>query len=224
LLNLFEAGKGKNDRELTRRTRIGREPQQLPAESKQKDHSSINLENGETIMRVASRFIIIFIFFAFGISLILGCNKAAPAPVLREKIVIDEIRGDKLGMTLSEYEKKHTGFCSSGICVSKETYAGAPATKEVDFTNGGHLWKIAYAVEEEFSQQLLQALKEKYGDPGPGCSNTKGTGCSWSNGKVTVNFLQMDKNASVVFTDIALSEQSSKEYDQEQEAKRKNDQ
>jgi hypothetical protein len=152
-----------------------------------------------------------------------GCTKTS-ARLDNPSLAIDSVRGDSLGMTLKQYEKRHPDQCLGDLCTGIESYAGVPARKQSIFTKDGKLWQIYYSVDDQFADQLLAALKEKYGDPGAGCVSYDGHTCRWSNGKASVRFSHAGKNAVAEFTENALASQASEEYSRDRTAKRKTDQ
>jgi hypothetical protein len=157
---------------------------------------------------------------------VVGCNQEPEPSVLSgPQIKIDEIRGDRLGMSIREYIKKHPNECGEhdSECIASETYAGVGAMKDASFTKDGKLWKITYVAPALQSSQLLTALEEKYGQP-PGCTDAYGKQCRWENGKSSVRFLSLKSGVNIDFTDSALSDQAIAEYQADQASKRKADQ
>lgn len=148
---------------------------------------------------------------------------SAHASLTDPALVIDQIRGDRLGMTLKDYESKHPYECNGDMCVGAETYAGLSATKGAFFTSDGKLWKITYTAEPWESEQMLAAVEEKYGRP-PDCIGAEGTICRWSNGKRSIRFSRFKTGLTIDFTDEALSDQASAEYNAHQAKQRKSDQ
>lgn len=134
---------------------------------------------------------------------------------------IDDIRGDRLGMTLRDYQERHPYSCVRDLCSGHETYAGIDALKSATFFHG-QLYQLYYSVDAFYSGQLLQALKEKYGDPG--CTPGRGHRCRWSNGKVTIDYSDFEQRAKVDFTLDDVARQASEEFSKEQAHKVKTDQ
>ncbi|HKV94905.1 MAG TPA: hypothetical protein VJW20_20335 [Candidatus Angelobacter sp.] len=145
--------------------------------------------------------------------------------LINPNLKIDDIRGDTLGMGEIEYTKKHPFQCGlfKDDCVGSDTYAGIAATKDAQFTANGKLWKITYLVQPFLSDELLRALKEKYGDTV--CTSMKErTSCNWANGKASILFVSVHNGATVDFTDDRLKDQWLAEYQAERAAQRKKDQ
>jgi hypothetical protein len=162
-----------------------------------------------------------------GVSLgLCGCKAGGTARLQNPNLAIDDIRGDRLGMSLKEYERKHPGSCthteSGSICTGYETYAGLSSLKYAGFTKQGKLYTISYSVDSIFASELLRAIKEKYGDPG--CFAVEGKSCLWSNGHADIRYSNFGKGAVVYFTDEQLNAQNSSEYDAERAVQRKKDQ
>lgn len=162
--------------------------------------------------------------FAVVLGLLLcgGCGVAASPHLNDPNLKIADVRGDSLGMTLKDYEKKHPRECSGQTCVARETYAGISALKSANFTRDGRLYQVSYSAPPEFANELLTALKEKYGDPG--CSAREKESCLWSNGMAHVRYSNFVTGVSVEFTDETLAAQAGTEYERDRAKARKADQ
>lgn len=137
------------------------------------------------------------------VGLLVGCN-SAPSSVSAAHATptfkLGEIRGDALGIAYSAYKKAHPKECTmlekGPFCFnSSERYAGINASKSADF-NEGKLYRIEYSVDAGNGHELLEALKEKYGEPRISRSDYS----SWSDGTGTILYISSEKQASVTFS------------------------
>jgi hypothetical protein len=140
---------------------------------------------------------------------------------------VADIKGDALGMSLEQYEKKHPeSHCEleSPTCdLRPTTYAGVPFNKSASFT-GGRLYDLTYFGAPEFySGQLLKALEEKYGRPRCVTSG-KTRECDWWNGIATVRFLGGPGGTSVRFVLEDLASVAAQKAEAKQAQDRKADQ
>jgi hypothetical protein len=143
--------------------------------------------------------------------------------------VISDIKGDSLGMSLEQYMRKHPdSHCNSEdpacIDVAGTTYAGVGFNKSASFTNG-KLYDLTYFGSPEFNHdQVLTALKEKYGEPRCATSENNTQGCDWWNGSMTIRFLSSADGVSVRFTLDDLAAAAAQKAEAKQAHDRKTDQ
>jgi hypothetical protein len=137
----------------------------------------------------------------------LGCSGAtasAPVSASLPKFMIHDVKGDVLGMAYADYKKAHAQECTfpfggkdgeHGCYTSGTTYAGIRASKDAEFYKGKLYW-ISYNVDPMHADELLDALKEKYGQPMT-CAPDKS--CTWGNEEATINYSTTEKMADVTF-------------------------
>lgn len=153
-----------------------------------------------------------------------GCKSSRP----KGKFVVSDIKGDSLGMSLEEYMKKHPdSHCESEqaacVDVSGTTYAGVAVNKSAGFT-GARLYDLTYFGASQFyHDQLLTALKEKYGEPRCVVSGDD-RNCEWWNGTATIRFFSSPIGTSVSFRLDDLSAAAARKTEEANAQARKTDQ
>src|SRR5579864_7801935 len=121
-----------------------------------------------------------------------GCNQSQAGPSPAEAYTV---KGDKLGMDLHEYQRKHPGACTAAgmpdrgagdvVCpTSNTTYAGIKGDRLASFFHG-KLFEISYTFGGTDADDMVAALKSKFGDPSKDDIGG-GSALIWRNGVSTI--------------------------------------
>jgi hypothetical protein len=146
----------------------------------------------------------------------------------RSNFSVSDIKGDSLGMSLEQYERKHPeshcGPDDPACDLRSATYAGVPLNKSAAFTDS-RLYNITYFGHAAFADdQVLGALKEKYGAT-PQCVKVEDNrSCEWWNGSARVKFFSGPTGMSVSFTLDELAQSVAAKTEERQAHDRKTDQ
>jgi hypothetical protein len=149
------------------------------------------------------------------------------SPRQRRSFSVADIKGDSLGMSLEQYERKHPeshcGPQDTSCDLRPTSYAGVPFNKSASFTDAV-LYDVTYFNNDSFSgDQVLSALKEKYGEPRCTTVN-KIKGCDWWNGSATIRFMESQGGMSIRFTLDELASAASRKWEESRAQQSKTDQ
>jgi hypothetical protein len=125
-----------------------------------------------------------------------GCDQSQAGPSKPEAYTV---KGDKLGMDLQEYQRKHPGSCTEAgksgpgygdvVCSTPDTtYAAIKAERSSDFFHG-KLFEIRYTFNAADTDDMIAALKGKFGDPSKDDIGG-GSALIWRNGVSTIKYSQ----------------------------------
>jgi hypothetical protein len=123
---------------------------------------------------------------------LLGCEQSQAGP---SKVEAYTVKGDQLGMDLQEYQRKHPGTCAEAgksdrgagdvVCPAPNTsYAGIKADRQANFFHG-KLFEISYTFSSTDTDDMIAALKTKFGDPSKDDIGG-GSALIWRNGISTI--------------------------------------
>jgi hypothetical protein len=158
-----------------------------------------------------------------------GCNNsAAPtasAPPQKQFTIVD-IKGDVLGMSFTDYKKKHLGDCDhlgNNSCYGPNaTYADLPASRLANFFHG-QLLSVTYEVHHTFNvetmkeddAELVKAMESRFGTP----KDDSGSSKTWDNGTVSIMLADSAerKETYVTYTLKELQEQQVAEIARDKE-------
>jgi len=136
-----------------------------------------------------------------------GCDQSQGGT---SKAAAYTVKGDKLGMDLQEYQQKHPGSCTRAdksansqgdvVCPTPgTTYAGIKGDRQAEFFHG-KLFQITYTFNNADADDMIAAVKTKYGDPSKDDVGG-GSALLWRNGTSTIKYFQTQeaKQARIVF-------------------------
>ncbi len=160
-----------------------------------------------------------------------GCEQSQAGPAKAEAYTV---KGDQLGMDLQEYQRKHPGACTEAgksdrgagdvVCPTpNSSYAGIKAERQAGFYHG-KLFEISYTFSSTDADDMIAALKTKFGDPSKDDVGG-GSALIWRNGISTIRYAttQDAKLAKVVFSLDSLQAEAAAAKEKQKAEARKSD-
>jgi hypothetical protein len=160
-----------------------------------------------------------------------GCDQSQAGPSKPEAYTV---KGDKLGMDLQEYQRKHPGSCTEAgksdrgqgdvVCpTSDTTYAGIKAERSADFFHG-KLFEVRYTFNAADTDDMVAALKSKFGNPSKDDIGG-GSALIWRNGISTIKYAQSQdaKQGKIAFSLDSLQAEAMAYKEKQKAESRKSD-